>query len=389
MNRSLGQGANGSTSETASAHLAVSDRSEFLSSIGHEVRGPLSSIIAHAEVLRDGIYGSLDEAQKNVLKSIQDSAAETLALITDWIALELLEAGCPAAVPMPCLVSEVCDQSIEDLRKIARFREADVIVDIQPPDLRVAADMHRLKQAITGFVSGSVLSSPAPGQIQVRIAAAGNNLQITASGALETPSKIPHLERMRRLNPIGLALLQKLVVVHGGALDFAPPSDTGLRMSLDLPLNILPAEAPTPEPIPSSSVDTASPAENRSKTILLADDQPALVSVVCHYLESLGLQVTVAHDGQQAVQQVFNHRPLLVLMDVRMPVLDGLEAIRQIRASTDPVIQSTPIISLSGLAGNAEKAKCLAAGATAYLSKPFGVKELDWVVSEFVKPHLD
>ncbi len=388
MNKSLGLGAKSSTDETASANSAVTNRSEFLSGIGHEIRGPLSSIIAHAEVLRDGVYGSLNEAQKKVLISIQDSAAETLALITDWIALELLEDGCHTAVPVPCLVREVCDQCIDDLRKLARFRDAGVVVDIKPPDLRVAADMQRLKQAITGLVSGAVLSTPPPGQIRLHIAAADKSLQITASGVLENPSKAPHLERMRRLNPIGLALLQKIVVVHGGALTFAPASDTGLLISLDLPLDILPAEVPPPAPATSSALATDSSAADRSKTILLADDQPALVSVVCHYLESLGLHVIVAHDGLQAVQQVLSHRPLLVLMDVRMPVLDGLEAIRQIRASTDPVIRSTPIISLSGLAASAEKEKCLAAGATAYLSKPFGVKELDWVVSEFVKPRL-
>jgi len=127
-------------------------------------------------------------------------------------------------------------------------------------------------------------------------------------------------------------------------------------------------------------------APHHPKTILLADDQPTLIAVTRNYLESLGFQVITACDGQEAIHQAFTHRPDLIIMDVRMPVLDGLSAIRQIRESPDPQIRAVPIISLSGLSGIADKEKCLAAGATFYLNKPFGVREIDRIIADYLQP---
>ena len=120
--------------------------------------------------------------------------------------------------------------------------------------------------------------------------------------------------------------------------------------------------------------------------ILIADDQPALISVTKNYLESLGFEVVTATDGSEAVRQACELQPDLILMDVRMPVVDGLSAIRQIRASEDPKTRATAIVSLSGHASAADKEKCLAAGANAYLNKPFGIRDLDRIISEFLRP---
>jgi CheY-like chemotaxis protein len=120
--------------------------------------------------------------------------------------------------------------------------------------------------------------------------------------------------------------------------------------------------------------------------ILIADDQTALVSVTSGYLESLGFQVASACDGAEAVRLTYSLLPDLIFMDVRMPVLDGLSAIREIRASKTPKLQTIPIISLSGGTGAEDREKCLAAGATTYLGKPFGIREIDGILHEFLPP---
>jgi CheY-like chemotaxis protein len=151
--------------------------------------------------------------------------------------------------------------------------------------------------------------------------------------------------------------------------------------------------AATPEQeerLPETSVSNEArlPTSSRRPTILIADDQPALIAVTRNYLESVGFQVITARDGSEAIQQACALQPDLILMDVRMPVVDGLNAIRQIRASTDPKTRDIAIVSLSGHASAADKEKCLAAGATAYLNKPFGVRELDRIIAEHIRPDV-
>lgn len=162
-------------------------------------------------------------------------------------------------------------------------------------------------------------------------------------------------------------------------------------MSVRLPLSLLPAaeEEPVSEVCPPESFpaeEAPAPASTHQPTILIADDQPALLTVTRNYLESLGFEVITARDGAEAVQQAMTLQPDLILMDVRMPVVDGLTAIRQIRASTDPKTRAITIVSLSGHASAADKEKCLAAGATAYLTKPFGVRELDRLIVDYLRP---
>ncbi|WP_294386988.1 response regulator [Prosthecobacter sp.] len=183
-----------------------------------------------------------------------------------------------------------------------------------------------------------------------------------------------------------MAVLEKLVAISGGTLACTQRAAPDFNLCLSLPLPLAHDDGVLPAVVASSPVtgDSLAPASNGPVTILIADDQPALVSVVRNYLESLGFGVITARDGQEAVQQVFAHHPQLVLIDVRMPVLGGLEAIRKIRESSNPSIRATAIISLSGLAGAGDKEKCLAAGASDYINKPFGIKELDDVIAKFV-----
>jgi CheY-like chemotaxis protein len=126
------------------------------------------------------------------------------------------------------------------------------------------------------------------------------------------------------------------------------------------------------------------PLSGSSPLILLADDQPALSAITRDYLESVGMRVEVAFDGQEALQKATALLPDLIMMDVQMPVMDGLEAIRQIRQSAEPRLREVPIICLSGLAVAGDMEKCIAAGATAYLAKPFGVQQLQRAIRSFL-----
>jgi CheY-like chemotaxis protein len=117
-----------------------------------------------------------------------------------------------------------------------------------------------------------------------------------------------------------------------------------------------------------------------SPLILLAEDNEANIATFSSYLEAKGYRILLATDGQQAIDFAKAEQPDLILMDIQMPVIDGLEAIKQIRL--DPNLVNIPIIALTALAMEGDRDRCLAAGANDYLSKPIKLKQLNLLIQQ-------
>lgn len=374
---------------SALLETSTTDKSEFLGSMGHELRNPLSNIIAQVETLLEGVYGPLEARQQTALTAIQDSTRQLLQLVADVVDLGRIEAGATALTETACLVSEKCSSSVSLVAGLAQARSIQMVTEVQPPDLGVLADGYRLQQIITELLSAALLSMHTGGRLRLHVTHDESGLHLqTLGSASQSPSEPAHLlSRLGKIKPIGLALLQQLVQLHAGSFEVHAAAGQEVSMAIHLPLRR--ASVPVQEPCePETPVTDAVPlhASSRQSTILIADDQPALLTVTRNYFESLGFHVITARDGSEAVQQACTLQPDLILMDVRMPVVDGLTAIRQIRAATDPKAPAIPIVSLSGHAGGADKEKCLAAGATAYLTKPFGIRELDRIIADYLRP---
>lgn len=375
-------------------------RIEFLGSVGHELRNPLANIVAQVETLLAGVYGPMEKAQENAVEAVRDSTRKMLQLVTDVVDIGRVEAGGAPLAPMPCLLREICESSLAAVEGLARSRSMQLNAVVQPRELVVMADAQRLEQIVIEMISLSVLSVKTGSRVQLCITQEEGGLHLQTQSVDAAGQPVPGgadgaaqiLGRLRKIKPIGLALLQKLVRLHGGSfvLNEIPGQETGMSIRLrncattgalvqEEPVNFFEAVA---EAAPAATAPTST----HTRMILIADDQPALISVTKNYLESLGFEVVTATDGSEAVRQACSLQPDLILMDVRMPVVDGLSAIRQIRASEDPKTRATAIVSLSGHASAADKEKCLAAGANAYLNKPFGIRDLDRIISEFLRP---
>jgi CheY-like chemotaxis protein len=130
----------------------------------------------------------------------------------------------------------------------------------------------------------------------------------------------------------------------------------------------------------TSTNDTHSPTS--AHTILLAEDSETTISIISDYLMSKGFHIIVAMDGQQAVEYAIRYQPDVILMDVQMPVMDGLAAIEQLR--DHPRTAHTPIIALTALAMVGDRERCLKAGADDYLSKPVRLKELTKIIQSMI-----
>lgn len=372
---------------------SAAEKNEFLGSMGHELRNPLANITAQVETLLEGIYGPLESPQKKAVAAIQDSARQLLQLIADVVDLGKMEAGVSVLSETPCLVADKCAGSLGVVAGLAHSRSIQVSAEVVPPELTVLADANRLQQLMTELFSAAVLSMQTGGRLRLRVTYGEGGLQLQTLGSSGQPVPEPQhlLKRMGKVKPIGMALLQQLVKLHGGTFEVGEAAGQEVCMTIRLPMvqaaatMTAPVREERPADMATGREAPPPPPLSRQPTILIADDQPALISVTRNYLESVGFQVITARDGSEAIQQASALQPDLILMDVRMPVVDGLSAIRQIRASADPKTRSIPIVSLSGHASAADKEKCLAAGATAYLNKPFGVRELDRIISDHIR----
>ena len=135
----------------------------------------------------------------------------------------------------------------------------------------------------------------------------------------------------------------------------------------------------------STTVAAAGEAMPPGPVVLLADDSEIILSTLGDFLRAQSYQVVVARRGDEALEKARQVRPAMILMDIQMPVLDGLEAISRLRAEADPQLATTPVIALTALAMPGDQERCLAAGATAYVSKPVNLETL----ARVIKSHLE
>ena len=205
------------------------------------------------------------------------------------------------------------------------------------------------------------------------------------------------LNRQYEGTGLGLALVKQIVEMHGGSVSLQSELGQGSCFTVCLPYPRSSQRVLAPSDSDSNAA-SFSPAETESPTvdppgidppgtnplILLAEDNEANISTLSNYLSAKGYRILCAYHGQEAIDLAKSHHPDLILMDIQMPVMDGLEAIRQIRLVPD--LQSLPIIAITALAMPQDRQKCLDAGATDYFPKPIKLKQLTIVMQQYLKP---
>jgi signal transduction histidine kinase len=395
--------------------LAEIDRAKtlFFSNVSHEFRTPLSLIIGP---LTDALeaQGRLEGAQ---LELAHRNSLRLLKLVNSLLDFSRIEAGRSHAVYTPTDLSRLTAELASNFRSACERAGLNLLVDCQPLSFPVHVDRDMWEKIVLNLLSNA-FKFTLDGEIEVRLRESGGfaELSVRDTGVGIPANEIPRLfERFHRIegqrsrthegSGIGLALVLELVKLHGGTMEVESAVDCGTTFKVRLPFGSahLPADrdesreclVPTslradafvqevlrwlPDEVGTHSMsfdDFGEPhragALRSEGRVLLADDNADMREYVRRLLAGRCEVRTVA-DGKAALAAIREHRPDLVLADVMMPELDGLELLREIRA--DPVLRDIPVILLSARAGEENRVEGLGTGANDYLVKPFAAREL-------------
>lgn len=380
----------------ANAELARSSRlkDEFLASMSHELRTPLNAILGMSEAIQEGIYGDVDPDQDKPLKAIVDSGRHLLDLINEILDLSKIEAGKMDLSIGPVSVTAVVQASMQFVRQAAIKQQVSTSLDIAKNVTLLMADERRLKQMLVNLLSNAVKFTPEGGKVGLRVTGNPQEDSVTFT-VWDTGIGIAEQDMNRLFRPfvqldssltrrytgtgLGLVLVYRMAEMHGGSVGLKSVVNQGSEFSFTLPWHQEALHASGQKPLDAADTHQKkaylqSSVSGNGITLLLAEDNEFNVSTFSGYLCAHGFNLVIARDGQQAIEMARTHAPELILMDVQMPVVDGLEAIRVLR--TSPATAHTPIIAITALAMAGDRERCLQAGANDYLSKPVGLNSL-------------
>ena len=390
------------------AELARSVRlkDEFLANMSHELRTPLNAVLGMSEALQEQTFGSLNEEQLDALSLIEESGRHLLTLINDILDLSKIEAGMLELQIDPVSVETVAQACLRLIKQTAHSKRLKVLFTLDELVPTVQADERYLKQILVNLLSNAVKFTPEGGRIGLEIMseAAQNAVRITVwdTGIGISAEDIERLfqpfvqldSRLARRysgTGLGLALVYRMVELHGGSVSVESEVGQGSRFTITLPASDVESEATEPaetiierERLPTTPATLTNAAQPPLKQplILLAEDNESNIKTLYGYLSRNGFRVEVARNGREALAQAGTVQPNLILMDIQMPEMDGLEAIRRLRA--DPALNKVPIIALTALAMADDRSRCLAAGANEYLAKPIHLKNLISMIKRYL-----
>ena len=383
------------SNEELARALRVKD--EFLAIMSHELRTPLNSILGLSEAMQEERQGTLNEKQKRSLQTIATSGQHLLDMINDILDISKIDSGKFDVYPMVIDLEPLCISSMSFIRQQAFKKSISLNYEKEEALVKIYADPRRLKQMLINLLTNAIKFTPEGGKVSLKVTGDRDNDQVHFS-VVDTGIGIASTDMKNLFQPfvqvdssftrqfegtgLGLALVNKLTDLHGGSVSVESEIGNGSRFTISLPWGqeVIAREAEeiskivsakkTPEQLLADAKQTTS----NQNLILLAEDNMLNVLTLSDYLESKGYEIRVAHDGMEALELAKTILPDLILMDMQMPGMDGLEATRRLRA--DPRFATVPIIALTALAMPGDRERCLEAGASEYLSKPVKLKQL-------------
>jgi signal transduction histidine kinase/ActR/RegA family two-component response regulator len=370
--------------------LAASQaKSEFLANISHELRTPMNGILGMLNMV---MVTKLDPEQKDQLETAQRCAYSLLAVLNDVLDLSKIEAGRMAIESIPFEFGTLLEDCVKTLAPVGSAKRVAVLSDIAPDvPRRVVGDSLRLRQIVTNLLSNAVrftekghvilsarrIEDSPDGRVGMQISVVDTGIGIPEDKLEVIFEKFTQADSSisRRFGGtgLGLAITRSLVEMQQGSIEVQSTPGAGSRFTVEL------AYAEADENTPVHEVRRESNATPGH--ILIVEDNQVNQKLVSAVLQKHGHTVMIVSNGLEALEALRRDRFRMILMDVQMPEMDGLEATRLIRKN--PRWETIPIVAMTARAMEGDEESCRSAGMNGYLSKPIHAEHLLSVVEEF------
>jgi signal transduction histidine kinase/AmiR/NasT family two-component response regulator len=362
-------------------------KTQFLANMSHEIRTPLNGVLAMAEVMS---MGELAPVQRDRLAIIRQSGSLLLAVLNDVLDLSKIEAGKLTLIKEDFELEPSLNATSETFQVLAetknlgfRFKVSDEAKGWW------RGDADRIKQIVGNLLSNAVKFTPqgsVSADIDVNPETGALRLVVADTGVGIAPEKLPALfekftqadnSATRRFGGtgLGLAICRELTQMMGGSIHVESREGEGSAFTVELPLS-------RGQAAEAEEADAIADSEDRNVRLLAAEDNPTNQQVLAAVMESLGIDIDIVADGRQAVDAWKVGGYDLILMDIQMPVLDGIDAAREIRSiEASEKRKRTPIVALTANALTYQVEEYMAAGMDGHVAKPIEIAKLYEAIS--------
>jgi signal transduction histidine kinase len=375
------------------------DRNRFFANISHDMRTPLNAVLGFASLAqKDSIT---EETRKEYISKIQTSGSLLLELINDTLTLSKANSGKLELNPEPVHSKGLFESIIIPIRQAAEKRSVSLTVDSSGVEDRVImVDKLKFQKILLNLLSNAVKFTPEGGHVSVRFyqeprkdAGLDSVIKVTDDGIGMDPGFLPHIfepftqEKQAGYESVGtglgLSIVKQLVDLMGGSI--RAESEKGKGTTFTVRLHFEEADAN------NTVKESAAAPLNRNlsgRNILLCEDNALNREISTALLEDENMTVDSAENGAEGVRKFLCSAPGTydaVLMDIRMPVMDGIEAAKQIRMSGRPDAESVPIIAMTADTFSDDIQKCLDAGMNGHLAKPVDPEALYQTLANYIQ----
>jgi len=384
--------ANNTLLEEGAAQRTYQARREFLSRVSHELRTPLNAVIGFSDLMRTDPREPLTPTQRARLDRVVDGGQYLLRLVNDLLDVARLEVGEMSIALGSVRLAPVLRNAVDLLETARAARGVAMQVDELPPQLFVVADPVRCKQVFVNILSNAIKYNREHGTVHVGFSLTPTQAVITVrdEGAGMTAQQQRDLFiPFRRLGDepnategagLGLVISRHLAERQGGSLDVASTPGHGTTVTIRLNRDL---QGPVEHADFEATTGFGNGLAGAAGVVVYIEDDPVNVLLVEQYVALCGdVQLIVARDGASGLEQIRRWMPNLVLLDMQLPDMTGLDVLDRLRA--DPTTRGLRVVALSADAMPAQVAEALARGAEAYWTKPLALSKFKSELPKFL-----
>ena len=378
------------------ADVANRAKDEFLAIVSHELRTPLNAVMGWSKLLNSPDFD--ERRRKQALDAIERNSVAMAQLIEDLLDMSRVISGKLRLDVGPVDLVKVVQAAIDSIRPAAAAREVELVPQLEAAAVNMTGDPTRLQQIVWNLLSNAVKFTPKAGRVQVllRRTATAVEIEVRDTGRGIAPGFLPHVfeafrqedasaSRSRGGLGLGLAITRQLVELHGGAISAHSAGEgQGASFVVSLPIAaVVSSGAEARRAVRDFRADGTfeRPTHLRGLRVLVVDDEEDARGLVATVLEDCGCQVVAAASVREALEQLAQHRPDLLLSDIGMPEQDGYDLIRLVRALPRDSGGDIPAAALTAYARPEDRRRMLNAGFSIHLAKPVEPAELVAVVA--------